>query len=95
MTDMSKDIFATCSYGQVALRKLAPVPGNFRLFFAGWLETKSEHWQTMKVTGAEFREAKSGPNKGKLSIKVPGSERSVYVTKDEMAAQDAAAVASA
>lgn len=95
MTDMSQDIFASCSYGQVALRKLAPVPGNFRLYFASWLETKSEDWQTMKVTGAEFRSARSGPNKGRLSIKVSGTERSVCVTKDEMAAQDAAAVATA
>lgn len=95
MTDMTKDIFATCSYGQIALRKLAPVPEGFRLFSAGWCETKSDDWQTMKVTGAEFREAKAGPNKGQLSIKVPGTERSAYVTKEEMAAQDAASAITA
>lgn len=89
MTDMNKDIFASCSYGQVALRKLAPVPGNFRLFSAGWLEEKPDAWKTIKVTGAEFREAKAGPNKGKLSIKVKGTQRSAYVTKEEMAEQDA------
>jgi hypothetical protein len=95
MSDMTKDIFATCSYGQVALRKLGAVSNGFRLFSAGWLEAKPDDWQTMKVTGAEFRVAKAGPNKGKLSIKVPGTERSVYVTREEMEAQDAAVVATA
>jgi len=89
MTDMRKDIFAACNYGQVALKKLAPVPDNFRLFSAGWLGEKPENRQTMKVTGAEFREAKSGASKGQLAIMVKGTQRSAYVTKEEMAAQDA------
>lgn len=94
MTDMSKDVFAACSYGKVALEKLAPVPENFRLFSAGWLGEKPENWKTMKVTGAEFREAKSGPSKGQLAIMVKGTQRSTYVTKEEMAAQDAVDAAS-
>lgn len=94
MTDMSKDIFAAYSYGQVALGKLAPVPENFRLFEAGWLGKRPEDWKTMKVTGAEFRVAKSGPSKGQLAIMVKGTQRSAYVTKEEMAAQDAVDAAS-
>lgn len=90
MTDMTNDVFASSSFGQVALRKLAPVSDNFRLFFAGWLEEKPDDWQTMKVTGALFRQAKSGRNKGKLSILVKGSQRSVYVTKQEIASQGSA-----
>jgi len=89
MTDMTKDIFASCSYGQVALRKLAPVPENFRLISAGWIGKQPEDWKTMKVTGAEFRQPKTGPNKDKLTIMVKGTQRSAYVTKEEMAAQDA------
>lgn len=89
MTDMSTDIFATCSYGQVALRKLAPVADNFRLYSAGWLGENPADWKTMKVTGAEFRVAKAGANKGKLAIMVQGTQRSAYVTKEEMQAQDA------
>ena len=48
----------------------------------------------MKVTGAEFREAKSGPQKGKLAIMVKGTQRSAYVTREEMNKQEAS-VASA
>ena len=90
MTDMSKDIFADCSYGKVALNKLAPVPEKFRLFSAGWLGERPADWKTMKVTGAEFREAKSGPQKGKLVIMVKGTQRSAYVTREEMNMQEAA-----
>lgn len=84
--DMGKDIFADCSYGQVALKKLAPVPETFRLFSAGWLGEKPKDWDVMKVTGADFRVAKTGPNKGKLSIRVKGSERSAFVFRAEMQA---------
>lgn len=92
MTDMTNDVFAKTIFGQVALRKLAPVSDNFRLFFAGWLEEKPDDWRTMKVTGALFRQSKSGRNKGKLSIMVKGSQRSVYVTKQEIATQGSVAM---
>lgn len=42
----------------------------------------------MKVTGAEFREAKTGPNKGKLAVIVKDSKRVAYVTSEEMKALD-------
>lgn len=38
----------------------------------------------MKVTGAEFREAKTGPNKGMRSVLVKGTKRTAFVTVDEM-----------
>lgn len=84
--DMQDDVFAEQSYGKAALHKLAPVPENFRLYCAGWLGKKPEDWTVMEVTGAEFRVAKSGPNKGKLSVMVPGTKRTVHVTKAEMKA---------
>lgn len=84
--DMTTDVFAEQSYGKAALKKLAPVPENFRLYEAGWLGKKPKDWKTMKVSGAEFRTAKTGKNAGKLSILVKGSVRSVIVTKDEMRA---------
>lgn len=89
--DMTKDIFADCAYGQVALTKLAPVPETFRLYSAGWLGEKPKDWETMKVTGADFRVAKSGPNKGKLSVMVKGSTRSAFVSRAEMQAFEASA----
>lgn len=84
--DMGHDVFAEQSFGKVALQKMAPVPENFRLYCAGWLGDKPESWDVMEVTGAEFRIAKRGPNKGKLSILVPGTKRTVYVTRAEMKA---------
>ncbi len=82
--DMEKDIFAEALYGQVALKKLAPVPANFRLYSAGWLGEKPADWTTMKVTGAEFRVAKTGKNAGQLSIMIEGTRRDAYVTRQEI-----------
>lgn len=87
--DMSKDIFAETQYGKLALEKLAPVPENFRLFEAGWLGKRPEDWRVMCVKGAEFRVAKTGPRKGTLSIMVKGTERSVCLTREEIAAAGA------
>lgn len=84
MADMTEDIFAAHPYGKAALRKMAPVPANFRLYSVGWLEEHPKDFNTMKVTGAEFRVAKTGINKGKLSILVENTKRTVYVTKDEI-----------
>lgn len=45
----------------------------------------------MEVRGAVFRHATRGPNKGKLSIRVPGTTRTVQVIATEMASIDATA----
>lgn len=82
--DMEHDIFAKVSYGKLALKKLAPVGENFRLYSAGWIGEKLEEMTVMQVTGADFRRALSGKNKGKLSILIKGTERTAYVTADEM-----------
>jgi hypothetical protein len=84
--DMGKDIFAEQSYGKAALKKLAPIPENFRLYKAGWLGTKPEEWSVMEVTGAVFEIAKRGPNKGKRCILVKGTKRTAFVTREEMRA---------
>ncbi|MDD5056505.1 MAG: hypothetical protein PHQ60_01930 [Sideroxydans sp.] len=81
---MEKDVFAETDYGKVALKKLSPVPENFRLYAAGWLGAQPKDWTVMKVTGAEFRAALSGKNKGKLSILIPGTVRHALVTAEEM-----------
>ena len=87
--DMQKDLMAEQGYGKAALQKLAPTPEHFRLYQAEWLGDKPSEWTVMKVTGAEFRVAKTGPNKGKLSVMVEGSKRTAFVTSDEMRAFDA------
>lgn len=94
--DMREDLFAAQSYGKIALQKIKPSSPNFRLYSAGWLETGGgpETWEVMKVTGAEFRQAKSGPNKGKLSVMVPNTKRTVHVHATEMRAFEASEKAS-
>ena len=80
--DMTKKMFEPEPFGQVALQKLGKVNENFRLYHAQWLENGKG--DVMKVTGAEFRKAKRGPNKGKMVIMVKGTTRTVYVTKQEI-----------
>lgn len=88
--DMRSGVFEQQLYGQIALEKIKPSSPNFRLYSAGWLETGGppETWEVMEVTGAEFREAKSGPNKGKLCILVPNTKRSAHVHVSEMRARE-------
>lgn len=81
--DMTEDIFADQSYGALALQKLAPTDSNFRLHKAGWLG-KGDMREVIAVTGAVFRHATRGPNKGKLSIMVPHTSRTAHVTSGEM-----------
>lgn len=86
MSNMEVDIFAENSFGKAALKKMrrhGDLPENFRLYEAGYVEDDPKDFNVMKVRGAVFRRAKTGPNKGNLSIKVPGTERSACVTPEE------------
>lgn len=80
---MSQKIFEQQPFGKVALQKLGNVPDNFRLYNAEWIGHKNE-CRVMRVTGAEFRFAKKGAKKGTLSVMVPNTKRTVYVTAEEM-----------
>lgn len=75
--DMTIDYFADTEFGKAALKQMNPVPQNFRLY-----EGESVQMGVMRVTGAQFREAKRGPNKGKLSVMVPGTQKTVFVVKE-------------
>ncbi len=86
--DMSVDLFAEFDFGQLALKKLGHVHENFRLYSCEWLGDDKNPFQTMKVTGAEFRHAQAGKNKGHLSIIVPGTKRTVFVTSEEISIQE-------
>lgn len=86
--DMIEKTFEVTGFGQAALQKLGHLPDDFRLYEAGWVEEKPEDFDTMKVTGAEFRVAKTGKNKGKMTVLVPGTKRTVCVTRDEISAFD-------
>jgi hypothetical protein len=81
---MDIDIFKQHNTGRAALKKLGDVPENFRIYKAGWLGKHPKDFTVMEITGAEFRVAKTGKNAGKLSIIIHGTQRTVYVTKDEI-----------
>jgi hypothetical protein len=70
-----------------AIKKLRSVEEGFVFYAFEWLGDRPEEWSIMKCTGAVFREAKSGPRKGKKCIKVPGTERTVFITESEMDAE--------
>jgi len=85
--DMQKDRFAEYTFGKLALLKFAPTDPNFRLFEAEWMDGRTE---VMKVTGAVFRKALSGANKGRLTLIVQGTARCTYITAKEMREYDEA-----
>lgn len=70
-----------------AAKKLGGVAKDFAFFVFEWLGDKPEEWTVMKCTGAVLREAKSGPQKGKKVIEVPGTKRVAYVTESEINAE--------
>lgn len=74
-------------FSKVARRKLDPLAEGFRFYCAEWLGEKPEDWHAMRVTGACFRPAKSGPRKGQLVVPLPGTKRSAIVTREEIAAE--------
>lgn len=78
--DMKVDVFKETAYGKAALKKMGEVGPNFRLYCAGFIG-KSD---SMVVDGAEFREAKSGPNKGQLSVRIEGTQKNVVVYQSDM-----------
>lgn len=82
---MTDDLFAEYTFGKLALQKIASADPGFRLYLAGWTGPVNQR-EVMEVKGAVFREPLRGPNKGKLSIMVPNTSRTVKVTATEMAA---------
>lgn len=81
--DMRQDLFADTAYGKIALQRIGAVNPNFRLYSAGWLGN-GRKFGVMSVTGADFRESTRGKTKGQLSIKIPHTSQTVYVTSQEM-----------
>lgn len=52
------------SFGRAEMKKMQCASPNFRIYEAEWLGDNPKDCDTMRVTGAEFREATRGPNKG-------------------------------
>ena len=70
-----------------ATRKLGSIADGFSFYKFEWLGDRPEESTVMKCSGAVFREAKTGPRKGQRCIKVPGTERTAFVTSDEIKAE--------
>ena len=87
--DMTRGIFEQEDYGKLALEKIRPQSPNFRLYCVGWIENGGppETWEILEVTGAEFREAKTGRNKGKLTVLVKGTKRIAHIHRNELKKQ--------
>lgn len=83
--DMRNAIYHQMDFGQLALQKLGQLDPNFRLYLAGIMPEPPKEWTHMKVVGAIFREPTSGPNKGTLSMMVPGTRKSVKLSRSELA----------
>lgn len=81
--DIDSLLFEQSPFGKAALKKLGQVPENFRLYCAGWVG-KFPNAHGMQVTGAEFERMKRKTTHGK---KIPGTDRSVYVSKQEIDAE--------
>lgn len=82
--DMRVGIYNDSDIGQLALQKLGNVHQNFRVYCVGIKPEPPKEWTHVEVVGAEFREPKSGPNKDKLSIMVPGTRRCLKLTRQEL-----------
>lgn len=87
---MTQDLFGQTIFGQLALKKMAPLPEGFLLYRAEWLG-KFPEWREMELTGRVFRAPASGPRKGEPCIPVPGTIRSVIVSVDEVRSVEPAA----
>jgi len=83
MPDMTIDVFAEQPFGKVAMDKMINVSNNFRLYEAGWFGGRNQR-NMMKVSGAEFRQAKSGENQGKLSVMIKNTKQTVFIANTEI-----------
>ena len=72
--------FTKTRLGEIVLKKIPNCDPNFRLCFAGWLIGE----YAMVVIGAIFRKAKFGPNEGNMTVPIPGTKITIYLTPDEV-----------
>lgn len=79
MPDLQNRVFENTAFGKAAIQKIGNCSKDFRIFEAEIVD----NYGTVRVKGAEFRAPKIGPNKGTLSVVVPGTVITVYVTRDE------------
>lgn len=78
--------FDDMPFGVLALKAFGKVGADFRLYSAGWVG-KYPDFHGMQVKGADFRRAKSGRYKGQLAFKIPGTDRTTYISVEAIRKQ--------
>lgn len=85
-SDLTVDFIAETDSGKAALEYFIANPngdlrrlGNGHYFRLYEMESMSD--SVTKITGAMFKKAKKGVNKGKLCIKIPRTDRWVHIRK--------------
>lgn len=84
-------VFERYSSGAAARKKLEsvinqPLSGSFYFYSGELLGDPKVGPNPMQFIGADHRAAVTGPRKGRWVIAVPGTERTVIVTPEEIAA---------
>ena len=78
----------TYAPSRAATKKAGKLPKNFAWYDFGLVGgLPGQVGRGMRIIGCQFREAKSGPNKGELVVQVKGTSKTVVLTRDEIAAE--------
>ena len=85
---MERKIYEQFVFGRLALEQLGTVKPNFRLYEARMVPQQPSEWTAMVVTGAEFSEKKSGPDRKTHYELIPGTERTVRVSRKDIEAKN-------
>lgn len=73
----------------LARSKMKDLPENFLIYKFNWLGDMDDRENNiMEVTGAVFREAKSGARKGQVCMMVKGTDRKVYLSPTDIKSID-------
>lgn len=71
-------------YGRIGFQKLDTPHPDFHWYCAESLG--SGRGEAVKLDGCQYRAAKSGPRKGLVVVPVPGTKKTVIVTRSEIEA---------
>lgn len=83
--DMTVDNFASLPFGQAALKKLNVTSKNFRFYSSETLDLdKPRKLRRMRLKGAIFRPALSGPSKGRLTIMVANTIQTATIEQSDI-----------
>lgn len=85
-TPHEEDTMGKQPFGRLALSRLnkqSPLPEGFMLYSASWQGTYPD-FHNLRLVGAQIRAATRGPRKGELNIIVPGTTRTITLSREEV-----------